>query len=76
MCLYKVNNKLYRLDLEEFETEEVVVVEVLEYDEHNLLSDANGNVISDDDLDSYCDSVYCDESDDINCYIYFNIVNK
>jgi hypothetical protein len=75
VCLYKVDGKLYRIDMEESVVEEVSVVEVLEYDEKNRPVDANGNIIDEDELFTYCDTLCCGESDDMSCYIYFNHVN-
>jgi hypothetical protein len=75
VCLYTVDDKLYRIDMEEFVVEEVSVVEVLEYDEKNRPVDANGNTIDEDKLFTYCDNLCCGESDDMSCYIYFNHVN-
>ena len=76
VCLYKVDSQLYRINLDDNVVEEIIVVEVLEYDEHSRPVDDNGNVVSDDKLDSYCNNICCGESDDISCYIYFDVVNK
>lgn len=76
ICLYKVDNKLYRLDMEDFVVEEVVVAEVLEYNDKYQPIDENENVVPDDKLPNYCDNICCGESDDISCYIYFNLVNN
>lgn len=76
VCHYLADNKLYRLDLEDFVVEEVVAVEILEYDDKYRATDTNGKIIEDDNLYDYCNNVCCGESDDMSCYIYFNLANK
>lgn len=76
VCLYKADNKLYRIDFDDLVIKEVNVVEILEYDEYYQPNDANGNVIHDDNLYNYCNNICCGESDSMSCYIYFNLANK
>lgn len=76
VCLYKADGKLYRIDLEDCEIKEVVVAEVLEYNEQNKPVDTNGNVIDEDELCDYCNNICCGESDDMSCYIYFDLADN
>ena len=74
VCHYLVDNKLYRIDMEDCIIEEVVAVEVLQYDEKYRALDHDGNIVDEDKLFTYCDNLCCGESDDMSCYIYFDIV--
>ena len=76
VCLYKADGKLYRINMEDCEIKEVVVAEVLEYNERYEPVDANGNVVANDNLDNYCDNLCCGESDDMSCYIYFGLADN
>ena len=76
VCIYEHDNKLYCIDFDQCVVREVDVVDILSYNDHHEPVDANGNVIDDDDLHGYRDSDYCGESDDMNCYIYFELVDN
>lgn len=76
VCMCKTDGKFYRIDLENFVIEEVVVAEVLEIDDRGCVIDENDCVIKEDNLFDYCDNICCGQSDCMNYYIYFNLANK
>jgi hypothetical protein len=69
VCLYKKDDKLYRINEEDII--EMEVVEVLEYDNNFEVIKENGEPMDEDELFDYCDCLCCGEADDMSCYIYF-----
>lgn len=77
VCLYKNDNKLYRVDFwNDLEIREVVVVELLQYNDSYQPIDDNGNVVDDSQLHTLFNNVCCGESDDMSCFIYFDYANS
>jgi hypothetical protein len=76
VCLYEKNNKLYCIDFERGKIMEVVLAELLPYNDKFQAIDKDGNVVTDDSLHNYVDNNYCGESDDMSCYVYFNLVQN
>ena len=74
VCLYKKDNKFYRIDEEDII--EVIPVEILKYNSKFQAIDENGNRVPDKKLHNYCDNLCCGEADDMSCYVYFDVQLK
>ena len=72
ICWYKVDGKFYLINDEQ--VVEVVPVFAFEYHSGFTAVDDDGNIVDDDDLIAYYPADYCGETDDMQGYVYFDIV--
>ena len=72
ICWYKVDDKFYLIDDER--VVEVIPVFGFEYHSNFTAVDDEGNVVDDDALITYYPADYCGETDDMQGYFYFDIV--
>lgn len=72
ICWYKPNDKFYCIDEEQ--VVEVIPVFGFEYHSNFTAVDEDGNVVDEDDLLDYYPADWCGETDDMQGYIYFDIV--
>ena len=72
VCWYKVDDKFYLIDDEQ--VVEVIPVFAFKYHSNFTAVDDEGNVVDDDDLITYYPADYCGETDDMQGYVYFDIV--
>jgi hypothetical protein len=72
VCWYKADDKFYLIA--EDSIVEVIPVFAFEYHTNFTAVDDEGNVIDDDDLIDYYPADYCGETDDMQGYVYFDLV--